>query len=127
MVALVVVLSCCAFTLAVVVAAQALRIQEIRRRAEVMMANADRTNKMLIGLWQTAPPEKMIEAFGTTINKILGGQPMQVVDNVKDAKEEEGPYYPYVEFDEWLGAEGMPTAAGWWSPPRNDENSENAS
>lgn len=129
MAVIVAILAVIAVVLVAVVVVEELRVRAIRQAAQMELAFANKNVQMLVELVRKpseTPPDKLIASIGATINKIIAGQPMAVNENTQDVKvEEQQPYYPDVEFDEWLGAEGMPTAAGWWSPPKNDENTEN--
>ena len=114
--------------LAGIVVVQELRMRAIQAETRMELAYANKNVQMLVELVrkpQETPPDKLINAIGTTVERIISGQPMAVNENVQDSKEEEQPYYPDVEFDEWLGQEGVPPMAGWWSPPRKDESNEN--
>jgi hypothetical protein len=116
--------------MAAIVYIQAMRIEDIRRKTDIQIQSAQKTVRTLVELLQnpapTTPPDKIIEAIGASLHKIVtGGMVEQAVQGENAPQIEEGTYYPDVEFDEWLGAEGIPTTPGWWSPPKNDESNEN--
>jgi hypothetical protein len=129
------VLGAISIVLASVIYIQALKMQDMRRKTDIQVQSAQKTTRVLVELLQNpapqTPPDRLIESIGVALTKIVtGGEIKSTVEGQLEDDKTSEHYFPDVEFDEWLGNEGIPPTPGWWSPPKSipnsGENNENA-
>jgi hypothetical protein len=122
--------SCVLAGLVAVIFVREAKIRDVREKTAAELNAQRQITATLLNLLQnpapTTPPDKLIESIGGVLYKMTGADTVaQTVQGTETPNIEEDHYFPDVEFDEWLGNEGIPPTAGWWSPPKNDENNEN--